>query len=414
MKTVRTLAAAILIFVVAAASAAQDAPRTPAELCAEAVPAADPESRSFAEPAQVLEAGVDYHAILCTEAGAVYIDLFEAYAPITVNSFVFLAQQGYYNNTTFHRVLENFMAQGGDPTGTGSGGPGYQFRDELLGFLTFDRPGLLAMANAGAGTNGSQFFITTAETSWLNYRHTIFGDVLEGQENVLALRLRDPQANPDFSGAALETVLIITDPASVASDVASVQINTNSEDVLVALGTIEEAGLPEGIAVDAEKSGLKDASAVLAAAPEDARADLEAALDANGFAFRASQVLNNSGCTADFFFTSLRYDLDAFSSASSAQQAQDALGAALEAGGYSRDAEAPRGILVYRRSQATCSDEAGQDLVVLLQRGPYVATVGALISEGVLNQAPIDAIMVDTVAAIFEQFLSDIFRPLPN
>src|SRR5688572_14124487 len=121
---------------------------------------------------------------MCTDAGAIYIDLLEDFAPATVNNFVFLAQNNYYDNTIFHRVLEDFMAQGGDPTGTGSGGPGYQFRDEFAPFLTFDRPYLLAMANAGAGTNGSQFFITTAETPHLDFRHTIFGDVLEGQENV--------------------------------------------------------------------------------------------------------------------------------------------------------------------------------------------------------------------------------------
>ena len=115
----------------------------------------------FQEAETVLEPDVDYRAIFCTTAGTVYVDLYESLTPMTVNNFVFLAQQGYYDNTTFHRVIPDFMVQGGDPTATGSGGPGYQFGDEPVGFLTFDRPGLLAMANAGPGTNGSQFFITT-------------------------------------------------------------------------------------------------------------------------------------------------------------------------------------------------------------------------------------------------------------
>ena len=110
--------------------------------------------------------------------------------PSTASSF--FREQGYYNNTTFHRVIQDFMAQGGDPTATGTGGPGYSFDDEFVGFLNFDRPGWLAMANSGANTNGSQFFITTVPYPSLNYNYTIFGEVLEGQENVANIRLRDP------------------------------------------------------------------------------------------------------------------------------------------------------------------------------------------------------------------------------
>jgi cyclophilin family peptidyl-prolyl cis-trans isomerase len=97
-----------------------------------------------------------------------------------VNNFVFLSQQGFYDGLTFHRVLEDFMAQGGDPSGTGGAGPGYQFADEVDNGLTFDRRGLLAMANAGPATNGSQFFITFVPTPHLNGLHTIFGEVIEG------------------------------------------------------------------------------------------------------------------------------------------------------------------------------------------------------------------------------------------
>jgi cyclophilin family peptidyl-prolyl cis-trans isomerase len=126
---------------------------------------------------------------------------------VTVNNFVFLAQQGYYNGTTFHRVLEDFMAQGGDPTGTGMGGPGYQFEDEFSD-LTFDKAGLLAMANSGPNTNGSQFFITYGPTPHLNGLHTIFGQIIEGMDVVNELTRRDPQQNPTFEGDAIATITI--------------------------------------------------------------------------------------------------------------------------------------------------------------------------------------------------------------
>ena len=168
------------------------ASQSPQALC-DAAESSDLAMMQFAQAEQVIDQTLDYRALICTSAGAIYLDLYENLTPITVNNFVFLAEQGYYDNTSFHRVIPDFMAQGGDPTATGRGGPGYQFGDEPVGFLTFDRPGLLAMANAGPGTNGSQFFLTTSPTPHLNYKHTIFGDVLAGQENVLAIRERDPQ-----------------------------------------------------------------------------------------------------------------------------------------------------------------------------------------------------------------------------
>jgi cyclophilin family peptidyl-prolyl cis-trans isomerase len=179
----------------------------------------EPENRQYDRAEDVLETGTDYRAIFCTEVGAIYVDLYENFTPVTVNNFVFLAERGYYNNTTFHRVLEDFMAQGGDPTGTGTGTPGYRFEDEFVGFLHFDRPGLLAMANSGQPvTNGSQFFITTSTPTYLNYRHTIFGEVLEGQDTVEELRLRDPQQSPSFQGTGLETVVIVDNPEAVTSN----------------------------------------------------------------------------------------------------------------------------------------------------------------------------------------------------
>ncbi|PKN91806.1 MAG: peptidylprolyl isomerase [Chloroflexi bacterium HGW-Chloroflexi-6] len=141
------------------------------------------------------------------KGGEFVIELYPDKAPITVNSFVFLAREGYYNGTTFHRVLPDFMAQGGDPTGTGSGGPGYAFVNEDSD-LTFDKAGVLAMANAGRDTNGSQFFITFSPQEYLNGGYTIFGQVIEGLDVVLGIRLRDPQQFPDYEGDVLESITI--------------------------------------------------------------------------------------------------------------------------------------------------------------------------------------------------------------
>ncbi len=135
------------------------------------------------------------------------INLFADKAPIAVNSFIFLAREGYFDGVTFHRVLEGFMAQGGDPTGTGRGGPGYQFVNENSD-LEFDRAGIVAMANAGRDTNGSQFFITFAPTPHLNGGYTIFGQVVKGMPVVNNIKRRDPARNPDFPGDAIKTILI--------------------------------------------------------------------------------------------------------------------------------------------------------------------------------------------------------------
>ena len=141
------------------------------------------------------------------KGGEFVIQLFPDQAPVTVDNFVVLARKGFYDGTTFHRVLDGFMAQGGDPTGTGSGGPGYEFEDEIND-LTFDKPGMVAMANSGPDTNGSQFFITYAPTEWLNGLHTIFGQVIEGMDVVNGLTRRDPGQNPDYEGDVIESVTI--------------------------------------------------------------------------------------------------------------------------------------------------------------------------------------------------------------
>lgn len=190
-----------------------DYPGTPAAICEHETPSnpGGQDGQYTEAPEMILEDGVDYRAIFCTTEGAVYIDLFEEDAPLTVNNTVFLAGEGFYNNMIFHRVLEGFMAQGGDPTGTGRGGPGYRFADEFQSGLAFDRPYLLAMANSGPGTNGSQFFITFVETPHLNNLHTIFGEVISGQAAVDSLSRVDPQRpSPNIIPSDLITVVIVT------------------------------------------------------------------------------------------------------------------------------------------------------------------------------------------------------------
>lgn len=159
-------------------------------------------------PEMAIDSKKHYCATLKTVRGEIVVELFADKAPKTVNNCVFLARQGFYTGSTFHRVLAGFMAQGGDPTGTGRGGPGYEFGDEFSPDAKFDRPGLLAMANAGPNTNGSQFFITLAPTPWLNNRHTIYGRVTQGMDVVRALTLRDPSERPAFRGDELKAVEI--------------------------------------------------------------------------------------------------------------------------------------------------------------------------------------------------------------
>ncbi|HJQ13174.1 MAG TPA: peptidylprolyl isomerase [Anaerolineales bacterium] len=161
-----------------------------------------------AAPPMSIDVNKQYFATFkLAKGGEFVVQLFPDKAPVTVNNFVYLARNGFYDGTTFHRVLDGFMAQGGDPTGTGSGGPGYQFEDEFSD-LAFDKPGLLAMANAGPNTNGSQFFITYVPTPHLNGLHTIFGEVIEGMDVVEGITRRDPDQNPSFQGDTIETITI--------------------------------------------------------------------------------------------------------------------------------------------------------------------------------------------------------------
>ena len=148
--------------------------------------------RYAAPPPMALDPKKKYMATFKTEAGNFVVDLFADRAPKTVNNFVFLARDGFYDGVTFHRVIRDFMAQGGDPTGTGTGGPGYKFEDEFHPALRHDGPGILSMANAGQNTNGSQFFITHRATPYLDNKHSVFGKVSQGLEVLLSIPERDP------------------------------------------------------------------------------------------------------------------------------------------------------------------------------------------------------------------------------
>lgn len=165
------------------------------------------------DPPPILEEGSTYYAVIRAQSGEIIVQLYADRTPVTVNNFVYLSLTGFYDGTIFHRVLDNFMAQAGDPTGTGRGGPGYKFQDEFVGNLLFDKPYLLAMANSGPATNGSQFFITFVATTHLNQRHTIFGEVISGHAAVDGITRRDPQAGGP--GDVIETIDIYKSSQSI-------------------------------------------------------------------------------------------------------------------------------------------------------------------------------------------------------
>jgi peptidyl-prolyl cis-trans isomerase B (cyclophilin B) len=149
-------------------------------------------SKQYSSPPQMtIDTQKKYTATLVTSRGEIVCELFAKDAPKTVNNFVFLAKENFYDGTTFHRVIPDFMVQGGDPTGTGRGGPGYRFEDEFKGNPNKHQVGTLSMANAGPGTNGSQFFVTHVVTNWLDGKHTVFGKVLKGQDVVNAVKQGD-------------------------------------------------------------------------------------------------------------------------------------------------------------------------------------------------------------------------------
>jgi len=142
-------------------------------------------------PEMMIDKNKVYRVTIETDKGNIELELYPGYAPKTVNNFVFLAKDGFYDGVLFHRVIGNFMIQGGDPTGTGRGGPGYRFQDEFDGNPLIHETGVISMANAGPDTNGSQFFITHAPQPHLNGRHTVFGKVVKGQDVVDSIRQGD-------------------------------------------------------------------------------------------------------------------------------------------------------------------------------------------------------------------------------
>jgi peptidyl-prolyl cis-trans isomerase B (cyclophilin B) len=144
-----------------------------------------------APPALTIDPKKHYRIKIETVRGTIELELAPQYAPKTVNNFVFLAREGFYDGVVFHRVIPDFMIQGGDPTGTGRGGPGYKFEDEFEGNPLKHETGVISMANAGPGTNGSQFFITHSPQPHLNRKHTVFGKVIKGQDVVDAIRTGD-------------------------------------------------------------------------------------------------------------------------------------------------------------------------------------------------------------------------------
>ena len=199
------------------------------------VPASEERTISFDAPEQVLKDGTEYGALIQTSAGNIVVELYADKTPVTVNNFVFLALNRYYDGIVFHRVLEDFMAQTGDPTGTGTGGPGYQFQDEFHPDLRHDGPGVLSMANAGPGTNGSQFFITFRDTPHLDNRHSVFGRVIDGLEVLDQITRIDP-------GQPSQVALLSQPLAELAEQ--GIELEGDQEQTLEAYLTAELGAVP--------------------------------------------------------------------------------------------------------------------------------------------------------------------------
>ena len=158
-------------------------------------------------PAMGIDPKKKYSATISTDKGDIVLELFADKTPVTVNNFVFLAREGFYDGTIFHRVIADFMAQGGDPTGSGRGGPGYRFQDEFHPSLRHSKPGILSMANAGPGTNGSQFFITHVPTPWLDNKHSVFGQITSGMDVLMSIPPRDPMRS-ETPGVKINAITI--------------------------------------------------------------------------------------------------------------------------------------------------------------------------------------------------------------
>jgi peptidylprolyl isomerase len=383
--------------------------QTPAQICQGAVPAQTPANRTFSAPEQVLQPGVDYRAVFCTGVGAVYVDLFEELTPVTINSFVFLAQQGYYNNITFHRVIQDFMAQGGDPTGTGSGGPGYTFQEEFVGFLHYDRPGWLAMARTNQpGSNGSQFFITTAAYNSLDYQYTLFGEVLEGLDVARSIRLRDPESDPQ-PGTSLDTVVVITDPSTVATSYVAPEPATSQEVITQLQALSSEQMIVESAAV-LQVSAALTASDITTAAPESIRAGYETFLSAHNFDYRVTAILNNATCNPQNGFASMTYTVDAYASSADAAAAfadefLPTVPPALGLTTISNPDLLPNAL--YASTTQACNQTMQRGLT-FYRYGRYIVTTETVVFDN--PQAPIEVWFAQFIDFFFGRGLSDAFR----
>jgi cyclophilin family peptidyl-prolyl cis-trans isomerase len=197
-KVLSFTASAILVLVTLSAVAC-------GEQSPEPTPAAKPRTYS-SPPPMIIDTSKQYTAIIETEKGNLVLELFAKDVPVTVNNFVFLARESFYDGSTFHRVIPGFMAQGGDPTGTGMGNAGYKFADEFTQHT--HGAGVLSMANSGPNTNSAQFFITYAPQHGLDGKHTVFGQLIEGMDVLQKLMPRDPSQNPQFAGDRIIRIII--------------------------------------------------------------------------------------------------------------------------------------------------------------------------------------------------------------
>jgi cyclophilin family peptidyl-prolyl cis-trans isomerase len=389
--------------------------QTPTQICQSHVPAPTPSNRTFSTPEQVLQPNTDYRAVFCTGTGAVYVDLFEELTPVTVNNFVFLSQQGYYNNTMFHRVIQDFMAQGGDPEGTGMGGPGYQFQEEIVPFLHYDRAGWLAMARTSQpGTNGSQFFITTTATPNLNFEndgigYTIFGEVLEGQANVNSIRLRDPQTDPN-PGTSLDTIVIITDPATVTTSYVAPSPAT-SDQVIAGLRGLSTDPQVIQASLTLDVSGALLASDVQTSAPEAIREGYGTFFETHHHEYRVTSILSNQTCnTQEVGFMTMSYTVDAYLTVEDAEAAfnDPFLSTVPAALGLPNSSISSSLTNPYYSGTTTACNTTADTGLTFYHYGRYVITAQATVPQG--GQATPDVWIAQWMNFFFGRGLSDVFR----
>jgi len=412
---IAALVAALLIGMPGSAALAQEG-QTPEQICEAATQnLVEPETRQFEQAEDVLEEGVDYWAVLCTAQGPITIDLLEELAPLAVNNFVFLAREGYFNNTTFHRVLPGFMAQGGDPTASGTGGPGYQFADETDNDLIFDRPGIVAMANAGADTNGSQFFITYTATPWLDGSHTIFGRVFAGQDAAELLTPRNPEQMPAYEGDALQTVVIVEGAENIVVEADAAPTIAHWQ-TLLQRQIADLIGAP--FAQDDEQSGartLEELAADWGTTGGEALAGYMADyLATNDFMGSAAVELAIEECPAtpeELPFWELRFEVSDYGNAENASAvAADAERAEqlVESGAYASSVEGTMiGGRLFRApvTDHECGAEAGRYRFEV-PNGRYVLAVEAVLDETIINDESAEITPEPFMVYLMDQILT--------